>query len=255
MRLITALFVGLACTGAAAAQGMLVPTDKSMTPLSLVAQDVRVVIEEQAAETHVVQTFRNHTSRPVEADFVFPVPKGASVKQFTMWVDGKEVKSELIDADKARTIYTPQQFTAAGPGVCGQTNHGVEKRLSRRIVDLLQQFVDFRATENEAVPKFANLTGGETAPGDLPLDLRFCLERTFLVFGNFSPRFGKMPFNFPAKVRGRGAAVRIASERRNIARSAPAGTSIRPRSTRRGFSSSRAKAASASFVSLFLTSS
>src|SRR5271155_228909 len=98
MRFISALFFGLACTGAAHAQGLLVPVDRNTPPLALVGQEVRVSIEDQAAETHIVQTFRNQTSRPLEADYVFPVPKGASVKQFSMWVDGKEVKAELIDS-------------------------------------------------------------------------------------------------------------------------------------------------------------
>src|SRR5437660_1455657 len=96
MRLISALLVGLAVTGSAQAQGLLVPNDKDVPPLALVSQEVRVAIEDQVAQSHVVQTFRNHTSRALEATYVFPVPKGASVKQFTMWVDGKEMKGELL---------------------------------------------------------------------------------------------------------------------------------------------------------------
>ena len=67
---------------------------------------VTITIEDQVAVTRVEQTFRNHTDRQLEATYIFPVPKGASVNKFTMWVDGKEAKGELVEADKAREIYT-----------------------------------------------------------------------------------------------------------------------------------------------------
>ena len=69
------------------------------------------------AVTRVKQTFRNPTSRQLEATYVFPVPKGASVKKFTMWVDGKEVTGELVEADKARTIYTDIVRRTQDPGL------------------------------------------------------------------------------------------------------------------------------------------
>jgi len=117
MRLISALLVGLAVAGNTHAQGLLVPEDTSVPPLALVGHEVRVAIENQVAETHVVQTFRNHTSRALEATYVFPVPRGASVTKFTMWVDGKEMKGELVEADKARTIYTDIVRRLQDPGL------------------------------------------------------------------------------------------------------------------------------------------
>src|SRR5262249_25337021 len=67
---------------------------------------VTAAIEDQVAVTRVEQTFRNHTDRQLEATYVFPVPKGASVRKFSMWVDGKEVPGELVEAKEARRIYT-----------------------------------------------------------------------------------------------------------------------------------------------------
>src|SRR5207249_3978401 len=49
--------------------------------------------------------------------YVFPVPKGASVRKFSMWVDGKEVKGELVEADKARQIYTAIVQRTQDPGL------------------------------------------------------------------------------------------------------------------------------------------
>ena len=61
---------------------------------------------DQVAVTRVQQTFRNHTDRKLEANYVFPVPAGASVRNFTMWVNGRPMKGELLKANKARQIYT-----------------------------------------------------------------------------------------------------------------------------------------------------
>ena len=74
------------------AHGLLIPEEKSLPPLAMVNHKVTITIEDQVAITRVEQTFRNHTDRRLEATYVFPVPKGASVGKFSMWVNGKEVK-------------------------------------------------------------------------------------------------------------------------------------------------------------------
>jgi Ca-activated chloride channel family protein len=86
-------------------------------PLALVDQEVRVAIEDQVAVTRVVQTFRNHTNQALEATYHFPVPKGASVKKFTRWVDGKEVPGELVEADKAQSVYTQLVIRTKDPSL------------------------------------------------------------------------------------------------------------------------------------------
>jgi len=83
----------------------------------MVQHDVTIAIEEQAAVTRVVQTFHNPTDRPLEATYVFPVPKGAGVRKFAMWVDGKEVPGELVEAGKARAIYTEIVRRTQDPGL------------------------------------------------------------------------------------------------------------------------------------------
>lgn len=99
------------------ARGILIPEDKRIAPLILVKQIVDFKIEDQIAETMVEQVFYNHSDRPLEATYIFPVPKGASVNKFTMWVDGKETKGELLEADKAREIYTSIVRRIQDPGL------------------------------------------------------------------------------------------------------------------------------------------
>ncbi|MFP6672533.1 MAG: VIT and VWA domain-containing protein [Pirellulaceae bacterium] len=95
-----------ASTSATYANGLLIPVEPDLPPLAMLNHHVDVNIEDQLAVTRVQQTFRNHTDRKLEANYVFPVPAGASVRNFTMWVNGRPMKGELLKADKARQIYT-----------------------------------------------------------------------------------------------------------------------------------------------------
>ena len=78
----------------------------AFAPLELRTQKVDVKIENQVARTTVEQVFYNPNPRRREGTFLFPVPKGASIKDFRMDVNGKLTKAELLPADKARKIYT-----------------------------------------------------------------------------------------------------------------------------------------------------
>src|SRR5579862_3508598 len=100
-RFLPVAVVLLAWTSAVHAHGLLIPEEKTVPPLAMLNHKVTITLEDQVAVTHVSQTFRNHTPRDLEATYVFPVPKGASVNKFTMWVEGKETKGELLDATKA----------------------------------------------------------------------------------------------------------------------------------------------------------
>jgi Ca-activated chloride channel family protein len=116
-RFLPALCVLLAGAGPGLAQGLLVPVEKAVPPLALLRHEVRVKIDGQVARTRVEQVFRNHTDRQLEATYIFPVPKGASVRKFSMWVGGKEVRGELVEAAKARSIYEGIVRRTQDPGL------------------------------------------------------------------------------------------------------------------------------------------
>src|SRR6516225_2987348 len=107
-RFLPIMMLALVVTGSARAQGLLIPSDKSLAPLAMVGHEVNIAIEDQVAVTHVVQTFRNTTDRALEATYIFPVP---------MWANGKEVNGELVEANKARTIYTDIVRRTQDPGL------------------------------------------------------------------------------------------------------------------------------------------
>jgi Ca-activated chloride channel family protein len=128
MRRILAAFALLILIGTSAnASGMLIPVEKKLPPLALVNQKVTINIDEQVAVTKIEQAFRNHTGRPLEATYLFPVPKGASVRKFTMWVNGVETPGEIIEADKARKIYTDIVSRSRDPGLLEYMNQRLIK--------------------------------------------------------------------------------------------------------------------------------
>jgi Ca-activated chloride channel family protein len=116
-RLFPALLLALVCPVSASAAGLLIPSDTNVAPLDLVDHHVTVRIDEQVAVTQVEQTFRNRTDRQLEATYVFPVPKGAAVSKFAMWVNGKEVKGEMVEADRAASVYTDIVRRTQDPGL------------------------------------------------------------------------------------------------------------------------------------------
>src|SRR3954471_2038206 len=111
---LAALLVG---AGSVSAHGLLIPDEKSVPPLAMLNHKVTIGIEDQVALTKVEQTFRNHTDRPLEATYIFPVPRGASVNRFSMWGDGKETKGEMVEAGKARSVYESIVRRTQDPGL------------------------------------------------------------------------------------------------------------------------------------------
>lgn len=116
-RFLPILCLSLCVSSPVFGHGLLIPEEKSLPPLAMLNHKVTIGIEDQLAVTRVEQTFRNHTDRQLEATYLFPVPKGASVNNFTMWVDGKETKGELVEAKKAREIYTSIVRRTQDPGL------------------------------------------------------------------------------------------------------------------------------------------
>ena len=102
---LSALVLALAVAVPAYAHGLLIPEDKNLPPLAMVNHRVTITIDDQVAVTTVEQSFRNHTDRQLEATYLFPIPKGASVDKFTMWVGGRRMGAETLGASQARGIY------------------------------------------------------------------------------------------------------------------------------------------------------
>ncbi len=120
-RLLVAVVVSVALLSAASpalADGIIIPDPPCIVPcpppwppvpepdwLTIRYHRVTVTIADQVATTHVDQLFVNEHNWEVEGTYIFPVPEGAVVSDFTMWVDGERMTAEVLDAEQARAIY------------------------------------------------------------------------------------------------------------------------------------------------------
>src|SRR5512133_2709161 len=68
----------------------------SQSPLTVKEHVVTVKIKDQLAVTHVDQIFVNTGSTTVEGTYIFPLPTGAVVQNFTLWIDGKPVDGKVL---------------------------------------------------------------------------------------------------------------------------------------------------------------
>lgn len=81
------------------------PPTPGMEQLAVRYHRVDITIEDQVALTRVDQVFYNPNEWMVEGTYVFPIPVDATVSAFKLWVDGKPVEGEILDADEARRAY------------------------------------------------------------------------------------------------------------------------------------------------------
>ena len=87
------------------ADGIILPDAPERGWLSIETHDVTVTARDGIVTTRIDQVFHNGTGRDVEGRYVFPLPPGAIVSEFTMWVDGQALEARLLPAEEARAIY------------------------------------------------------------------------------------------------------------------------------------------------------
>ncbi|MDA9859565.1 VIT domain-containing protein, partial [Rubripirellula sp.] len=104
------------------AAGLLVSDGGFGGVLEIKQQDVRVTINNSIAVTQVDQVFVNTENRQVEALYTFPVPREASVSNFSMWIDGKEMVGEVVEKARAREIYESYKQQRRDPGLLEQVD-------------------------------------------------------------------------------------------------------------------------------------
>jgi len=76
-------------------------------PFTLEVKSLKVetYIQAGVVRTQIEQIFYNPSSINLQGFFLFPVPKGSVLREFTMDINGKQTQAELLDANQARAIY------------------------------------------------------------------------------------------------------------------------------------------------------
>ncbi len=112
------------------ADGIFIPSPRPDIPgppwrwLAIVYHHVAVTIENGVATTRVDQAFRNDGRFPVEGTYIFPVPSGAVIQKFTLWVDGEPVVGDVLPADEAREVYLADLREARDPALLEYVGQG-----------------------------------------------------------------------------------------------------------------------------------
>ncbi|MGC3957118.1 MAG: VIT domain-containing protein [Verrucomicrobiota bacterium] len=105
------------------AAGLLIADGGLGGVLEIKEHDVHVTINNGVAVTKVTQIFHNTEKRQVEALYTFPVPKAASVANFSMWINGKEMVGEVLEKQRAREIYNSYKQVRRDPGLLEQVDY------------------------------------------------------------------------------------------------------------------------------------
>ncbi len=120
------LFVGLFSGQRLNAQGLHLAPEQ-MAGVHIESLQVQVHIVDGVASTELRQVFRNDGAQIAEATWILPLPQGASADGFRMTMGGKEVAGEVLDANKARKIYTDIVRRQRDPGLLEYMGRGCLK--------------------------------------------------------------------------------------------------------------------------------
>ncbi|MCK4300728.1 MAG: VWA domain-containing protein, partial [Planctomycetes bacterium] len=92
-------------------------------PLAIKYHRAKVTIKDRVAVTHIDQVFINSTDRNLEATYIFPLPKGATVDDFYLYVNGQRTKGEILERNRARNIYEGIVRRMEDPGLVEYMGH------------------------------------------------------------------------------------------------------------------------------------
>lgn len=165
----------------AGAAGLLIADGGFGGVLEIKEHDVKVTINNAIAVTEVTQVFHNTENRQVEALYTFPVPKNASVSNFSMWINGKEMVGEVLEKERAREIYNSYKQKRKDPGLLEQVNYkNFEMRIfpiaanaDQRVQIIYYQELDVDHDEVTYVYPLATVTRG---PVDTHTTGRFAFQ-------------------------------------------------------------------------------
>jgi Ca-activated chloride channel family protein len=174
---------------ALAAQGRIIPPpcllDRCPRPMPAqvvrTGSDVRVTVADRVLQYEVEERFVNRGSRLGEADYLFPLPKGAAFQDLKLSIDGKLIAGEILPADRARGIYEEIVRRERDPALVEWMGHGL---LRTRIFPIApgeekRVVVRFQAVaerEGDAV-RIDYFSGGEAVRG----------ARSAVSEGDFAP--------------------------------------------------------------------
>ena len=76
-----------------------------LSPVTVTSVEVNATVRDGVAETQISHLFKNPSGIPQEADFLFPIPVGATISSFALYDGEKKMDAKLLDKDEATATY------------------------------------------------------------------------------------------------------------------------------------------------------
>ncbi len=96
--------------GTLCANGIIIPhpppqPGPAAQPVAVKDVSLKVDIQDQVARTQVEEVFVNPNPFPLEGTFVLPIPPETQISEFSFFIDGKEVRGEILSRENAQKYY------------------------------------------------------------------------------------------------------------------------------------------------------
>jgi Ca-activated chloride channel homolog len=131
-----AIFLGTSTT--VHAQGIIIEPDRIIDwvppqpigpwppqPITIQRETVQIDLDDQFAHVKISQVFQNNTGIDLEGTYIFPLPPGADISDFALWMDGRQLNSETLPADEAAAIYHQIVASMRDPGLLEYMGDGL----------------------------------------------------------------------------------------------------------------------------------
>jgi Ca-activated chloride channel family protein len=140
MRLLAIALVALLPAGAVLADGFIyipdvqqltvlprppAPLPRAHFPMQVTRHRVTVEIDDTVARTRIEEAFFNRNRVQLEGVYIFPLPPGAAISNFSMKMGGKEVSGEILEKGKARALYEQIVRRVEDPGLLEYVGRGL----------------------------------------------------------------------------------------------------------------------------------
>ncbi len=127
------------------------PTPRPQQLVTMKGHSVKALIRDQIAEVTIEQVFHNNSAQQLEGTYLFPLPRGATVSQFSMTMFGKMIRGEVIEAEQAREIYRSIVSRKRDPGLLEYMGSGLFR--ARVFPIMPHKDLTIRITYQQVVPE------------------------------------------------------------------------------------------------------
>jgi hypothetical protein len=93
------------------------PASAARSPIWLSRHSVTISVVDGISVTEIDQVFRNDAEVQMEGTYVCPLPPGAALNGFSIWMAGRQVRGSVLEREAARRIYDRIVGRRRDPGI------------------------------------------------------------------------------------------------------------------------------------------